>query len=64
MEFTFESFMPVPGGNKFVQETGNYGILAAEQSAGKGADEEGERRLPDESKGIQLHCTKTDGKRN
>lgn len=39
-------------GNKSVQETGNYGILAAEQSAGEGADKEGERRLPDENKGI------------
>ena len=26
-----------------MQETGNYGILAAEQSAGEGADKEGER---------------------
>lgn len=52
-------------GNKSVQETGNYGILAAEQSAGEGADKEEEkRRLPDENKGIQLYCTKTDGKRN
>ena len=46
------------------KKRGNYGILAAEQSAGEGADKEGERRLPDENKGIQLYCTKTDGKRN